>query len=551
MIETNLEDLRQVILPNNTRVFAGSDNLTRNVEWVVTLPANRPPDDVARNDLVLLAPPYPVDLPSIIAALAARQVVAIALLGEPTRDAVNAASEYRVPLFALPPDADLRAIQRQALTMLVNSHAAAAELAAQVYDRMAQQSAEGAGLEGMASELGRVTQQIILIQDKRLHPIAAYVPEEMSHEAPLLESWKALEPTLEHLDTLPEILRDRKRAAENPAPLRQDLPGGWARLLTPIIVKGVARGFLSMIAPTAVSAGVPSARLFGYDTLLVERAARACALEMAKAKAIHEIEKSVRGDFIDAILAGTLARGEASHWAARIAFPESGAYAALTLKWANTEHPSLRRLDTIVSGELRSKNLRAHARARGDEIVIFIALDSGRGIEAAQKFADKIHRQMESEFPHARLATGMGRVVTDLVALRESYREAMHARSMAERLAEPNPLYFGNLSVYRLLSQLENSPELESFCRDLLEPLIEYDRAQNTRLLETLSAYFAHHTNLSRTASALYLHRNTLLYRMKRIAEITRWDLNDPETRLAVQLALRAYRLVRSLNAQA
>lgn len=537
MIETNLNDLRKVILPSDTRVFAGGDSLTRKVEWVVTLPANRMPDEVARNDLVLLAPPYSTDLPSLIAALAERQIAAIALLGEPTRDAVNAAAERRVPLFALPADADLRAIQRQALTLLVNSHAAAAEFAAQVYDRMAQQSAEGAGLEGMAGELGRVTQQIILVQDKRLHPVASYVPE--AH----VEAWKSLEPALENRDTLPEILRDRKRAAEHPAALRQDLPDGWARLLTPIIVKGVARGFLSVIAPTTA--------LDDYDVLLLERAAGACALEMAKAKAIHEIEKSVRGDFIDAILAGNLARGEASHWAARIAFPESGAYAALTLKWASAEHPSLRRLDTIVSGELRSKNLHAHARARGDEIVIFIALDSGRGIETAQRLADKIHRQTESEFLHARLATGLGRVVTDLMALRESYREAMHARSIAERLAEPNPLYFGNLSVYRLLFQLEDSPELESFCRDLLGPLIEYDRTQNTRLLETLSAYFAHQTNLSRTATALYVHRNTLLYRMRRIAEITHWDLNDPETRLAVQLALRAYRLVQSFDAQA
>jgi purine catabolism regulator len=62
--------------------------------------------------------------------------------------------------------------------------------------------------------------------------------------------------------------------------------------------------------------------------------------------------------------------------------------------------------------------------------------------------------------------------------------------------------------------------------------------------LQTLSAYFTHHGNLSQTAEALFIHRNTLQYRMDRIAEISGFDLDNPETRLAVQLALKAYRLI-------
>jgi purine catabolism regulator len=139
---------------------------------------------------------------------------------------------------------------------------------------------------------------------------------------------------------------------------------------------------------------------------------------------------------------------------------------------------------------------------------------------------------------------GLGRGVNDLLALRESHRQAAQARSMAARLAEPHLLYFGDLSVYRLLFQLEHSPELESFCSEILGTLIEYDRAQKSNLIETLSAYFSQRGNLTQTARALHLHRNSLLYRIRRIREITHWDLTNPETRLAAQLALRAYRLV-------
>lgn len=531
MAQANLRDVFKSVIPPGTEYFGNADFATRPVSWVVTLPSNWKTDAATtRDDLVLLTPPYPPDLPSTIKALGLRQVAAIALVGAPTQAIISAAAESGIPLCALPPDADLRTIERQALTILINENAALAQQANQIHDRLIQMAAEGAGLGAMALELGRVTGKMILIQDKNLHPSASYIADGQ------LATWKSLEEELANPNTLPETMRDRKQAFLLRTPVRQGLAGGQERLIQPIIVKGVARGFLSMIAkPSAFNA---------FDILLVERSAAACALEMAKAKAVREMEKRVRGDFVDAILAGNLSRSEAAHWAERIGFPQTGAYAAIVLGWASTDHPTLRRLETIVSGELRGANIHAHARAREDEIVIFQAVDSGRGIEPAQKLADKIHHQAAREFPHTRLATGLGRIVNDMLALRDSYRQASQARSTAARLTEINPVYFGNLSVYRLLFQLENSPELASFCDETLGPLIGYDQSQNTQLLETLSAYFAHQTNLSRTAAALHVHRNTLLYRMNRIGEITHWDLNNSETRLAVQLALRAYRLL-------
>ena len=49
--------------------------------------------------------------------------------------------------------------------------------------------------------------------------------------------------------------------------------------------------------------------------------------------------------------------------------------------------------------------------------------------------------------------------------------------------------------------------------------------------------------NASQTAKALFVHRNTLNYRLQRIAEIGDMDLNDPETRLNAQVALRIHQL--------
>jgi DNA-binding PucR family transcriptional regulator len=84
----------------------------------------------------------------------------------------------------------------------------------------------------------------------------------------------------------------------------------------------------------------------------------------------------------------------------------------------------------------------------------------------------------------------------------------------------------------------------------MLGRLLRYDGEKNTELVPTLDA-FLRANNATEVAARLNLHRNTLLYRLRRIREITNLDLDDPETRLALHLALRigdALRAERSLS---
>ena len=92
--------------------------------------------------------------------------------------------------------------------------------------------------------------------------------------------------------------------------------------------------------------------------------------------------------------------------------------------------------------------------------------------------------------------------------------------------------------------QLEYHPDLLSFKEEILGPLLKYEGGGE--LIHTLEAYFEHNGNLSKTAESLYIHRNTLIYRMDRITEISGLDLAHEETRLAVQLALRIHRMMDS-----
>ena len=65
-----------------------------------------------------------------------------------------------------------------------------------------------------------------------------------------------------------------------------------------------------------------------------------------------------------------------------------------------------------------------------------------------------------------------------------------------------------------------------------------YDAAHGSALTETLGTLLRHNCGYTETAAALFIHRSTLLYRLRRIQELTALDLEDPDTRLYLQLSL-------------
>jgi len=114
---------------------------------------------------------------------------------------------------------------------------------------------------------------------------------------------------------------------------------------------------------------------------------------------------------------------------------------------------------------------------------------------------------------------------------------------LAGRLHTDKPITFDSLGIYQLLLQLEDVPASRRFSDQIVGPLVAYDKNHRSSLVETIIAYFRHHGIISQTADALYIHRNTLSYRLDRIQELTGQDLENPDERLALQLALKLWQV--------
>ncbi len=538
--EITISDVLRLALPVKTAVLAGATQARRAVRWVALLTSwNDLAAQVQTGDLVLVPPHLQQNLSeqnleSKLKDLTEFEISGI-ILFEPISDKfADTLAQLSTSLLILPSDSPVREIHRGLATLLVDRQFATAERGMQLYRKLAEMSREEQGLDAMTELIGKLTGKIVIVQDKRLEIKSTSAPRTINTNIDL--------PTVIELisqrEQLPAVLRNRKAAAHaRPTYWQQILPiENVGRLVSPIVSGDRARGYLSLIGPAD--------ELDLLDSLAVEHGAAACALEMAKAKAVSEAKKALRGNFLEGLLAGTLPNKEIERLEGRLDHDTKQPHAVITATWVGGGAPSLRRLETNITWLLHNHNRPALVHIYGEKhICIFQALKNDEDLESALDLGRRLKENAAKEFPDARLIAGLSGPAMTLSEWPKIYNEALQAMQLGERLQLGEVVEFGSLGVYQLLGQLEDIPTVREFTEHVIGPLVAYDKQHRSSLVQTMDSYFAHHGNISQTAEALFIHRNTLLYRLERIQELTDHDLNQSNMRLALHLALKLWQL--------
>ena len=537
--EVNLGDVLRLALPLKTTVVGGASEARRAIRWVALLTSwSDLSEQVEEEDLVIIPLHLQeqltiTDFCSRLTLLAGLSVSAVVVFRNVPLVVAESASKNNLPLVIVPQGSSLRETHQTIAALLVDRQQATSERSMQLYRRLSEMSREGQGLQAMTDVMANLTGKIVVVQDKRLEIRAESWPSDA------LVDRIQLRRALKQRDQLPAILLNRKAAARaRQSNWQQILPvENMGRLVSPIISGDRARGYLSVIGPAG--------SLDLLDSLTVEQGAAACALEMAKAKAVSEAKKALRGDFLEGLLAGTLPQEEINRLASRLDHDTRQPHAILTLSWMGRNPPSLRRLETTVNWLLNNHTRPALVHDYGGQFLcVFQALKEPDSLEAAHELTRRLTEQVSVEFPNANLIGGMSGPAITLEDWPRVYREALQAMDVGERLQLGRQIVeFNSLGVYQLLCELENIPVVEHFSTQIIAPLATYDEEHRGSLVQTLEAYFNHHGNISRTAESLFVHRNTLLYRMDRIQELTGQDLNNANMRLALHLSLNLWQL--------
>lgn len=145
----------------------------------------------------------------------------------------------------------------------------------------------------------------------------------------------------------------------------------------------------------------------------------------------------------------------------------------------------------------------------------------------------QILNYIKENYPNYIVNIGIGTRQKSLEKYKLSYEQASKCINLAIKQKQKNMIYYyEQLGLYQLFYDINNKTLLENFVHNILYSLVAYDKKYNTNLIQTLEVYLNKNCNLNQTAETLFIHRNTIKYRLQRIEEITNTSLNDAFTRL-------------------
>lgn len=210
------------------------------------------------------------------------------------------------------------------------------------------------------------------------------------------------------------------------------------------------------------------------------------------------------------------------------------------------EQPHARLYNLLVQRVNKPGNHTRKGVFINDSLIILVstAHDSEEKQRAdAEQLLRELMAPAEELPPQARMCAGIGGLREKLSDVPDSRLEAHKALSIGTHtLPKQEIVHFHEVLVEDLLLDAAGHPVLNALTSMLIEPLVAYDLEYGTELLATLSAFLRLGGNTKRVAEELFIHRNSVLYRLERINEIIQNDLTDPEVRFRLDVAIRVWK---------
>ncbi|MFI0813959.1 PucR family transcriptional regulator [Streptomyces echinatus] len=514
-------------------ILAGGDRLGRTVRWVH---AGEVPNiaSLLKGGELLLTTGYglgtrPAEQRAFVRTLAERGIAALVVELGPRfarlpAALVDTARAAGLPLVQLHREVPFVTVTEEIHTEIVNGHYALLQRAEEVHRRCTEALLGGGGVPQVLGILAGFCGNPVFLETAggRLLYAAGEGPE----GADPLQVW--------------EGLRGPHKEAPPPAgSVLVDVPGGGPGTAGSVRARLVLLPVRSPLAPV--------------HRMAAERAAGILAVVLMQARQEEELAARGRGDFLTDLAEGRITAEDAPAQARVLGFkPGDSPLLPVVMRIGDSLSPGggWAVLARAVSEELAAVGVPVLLGVRPVEGRVLVLLGLRSESERAA-VADRVAAALRAGVDRA----GMRRpgspppvvvvgVAGGWAAASAGLRHAAETATAAQGLTD-RPWYDARrLDIDLLLWRLRDHPDLEAFVDRAIGPVRDHDHRSRPPLLPTLETYLAHAGRKAETARELHLNRQTLYNRLARIGELLGTDLDDPQTVLALSLALRARRHV-------
>ncbi len=178
-------------------------------------------------------------------------------------------------------------------------------------------------------------------------------------------------------------------------------------------------------------------------------------------------------------------------------------------------------LSDMLNSEFKKKNIPILVTARGDSTIFLMKRDAH-----LKNILVNITSIMHNRFPELRIKGGIGKDYSGIDSVKKSYHTAQQALHVLQiKNNDSSIMFFDDIGVYSLLLSIKNTSLLQDYYDHLFHQLIDYDKSNHSILMQTLEAYLNHDAKMSVTAKELFIHENTLKYRLEKIRNLMDSDI--------------------------
>ena len=279
------------------------------------------------------------------------------------------------------------------------------------------------------------------------------------------------------------------------------------------------------------------------DRALVDIAATGAALEFAKIRATVEVEDRLRGEAIADLLAGSYPTEEAM--AARVARlghdlgqPHDLLVIDVDVDSARADELGRQHL-ALVREHLAQRAPRSLTVSQGGSLVV-LATQPSRGEAGGDELAAELRDVLEGVVGSGSVTVALGGTCDGPDAYAPAFAAARQTLDVMIKLGRRGTVIGAReLGPYGLLLRASSRDELEGFARGTIAPLVEHDRRHGAELTRTLRVFLEEDRVQRRTAARMFIHVNTVVYRINRIEQLIGRSLADPSAVFDLTLALR------------
>lgn len=280
------------------------------------------------------------------------------------------------------------------------------------------------------------------------------------------------------------------------------------------------------------------------DLALLEKASTLLALEFLRLKVRFDTEQQYKNEFLrDVFINEYLLHEDVRERGRPYGFSMDQPYVCLVITREKREqHENPYDLVDRLERLMRDVYPRAITGYFRQTIVCLCPIDETITEDEVRTRMEEIASQLKKQLAvdnAFRIGIGRGHG-PGITALRESMREAQQAILLSSAMKKQGAvIHYNELGIYRLLAQFRDTEEMRSLFEETAGVLFTHDKNSDMQLVKTLYAYFQHDEKLTETAAALYLHVNTLKYRLRRIEKLTGYNLQQSEGKMMLHIGLK------------